>query len=326
MSDNRHEVPEQLQEMLLSPHPEFPHLFTCEHLNNCSGDYAITLPNLQIQIHGIDYLKYAPDISGSVNPDLSEPLRFQQDYYRLWYQIEGQGILQNVTGKSFGTARPGLLGVMEKGERHTYLHQKGNFSCFQLLFSLHSSNSAKCFWSAQIEGKTVLEGGERTAFDAGINDLLNRISQNRDPFRLFSLSRLADMLVTLFDKDLIIIEDSRFPRNKAKILAAKAKNYMDSHYMGMHHQRDIENEFGIDINYLNILFKKEYGKTLYKYMTEMRLEHAKHLLETSTDTITDIALHIGYPNANSFSRAFKRCERKTPQQYRDDNRCVVNIN
>ena len=92
---------------------------------------------------------------------------------------------------------------------------------------------------------------------------------------------------------------------------------MDLHYCDMHHQNHLENECGVDINYLNIIFKKETSKTLYQYITGVRMEHAKHFLETTQMSISDIALKVGYPNSNSFTRAFKRHNKITPQEFRD---------
>ncbi|GAG43728.1 unnamed protein product, partial [marine sediment metagenome] len=57
--------------------------------------------------------------------------------------VDGDGILQNATRRSFGKALPGLLGIMERGERYTYLHQRGAFQCFLLDFTLEPSRRAK---------------------------------------------------------------------------------------------------------------------------------------------------------------------------------------
>lgn len=317
MMENRHELLTQFRNPVYIPHPAYPQLRTFDCAGNWEGDFRLELPRLRITIHGIDFLEYTPEQCAQPFNDI---LRFQQDAYRLWYQIDGQGILQNVTRKNFGTARPGLLGVMERGERHTYLHQRGTFACFQVLFSMQPSSHAKCYWNAAIEGKTVLEEPERLLFDNLIFTLFHIFSRGDTTLGLAPVSKLTDIILPLFEKGLILVEESRFPRNKSKSLVAKAKNFMNDHYADVHHQREIERECGVDINYLNLLFKKETGQTLYRYFTGVRIEHAKHLLETSSESINEIALNIGYPNANSFSRAFKRYERVTPQEYRGRNR------
>ncbi|MFP4679810.1 MAG: helix-turn-helix domain-containing protein [Chitinispirillaceae bacterium] len=285
--------------------------FAC--LSNWKDTPLIELSKVKIEVHSIDYLEHS---STTTNPTTA-PLRFQQDCYRLWYQVEGTGILQNVTRNSFGTARPGLLGIMERGERHSYLHQKGNFECFQILFSLLPSQQAKCYWNTEIEGKVVLSENERLYFENLAFDLIQVIANRKEMLGLATISRLLEILVVLFKKGLLLIEESQFPKNKAKSLVAKAKTFMDLNYSRMEHQQELEKECAVDINYLNILFKKESGRTLYQYMTTVRMEHAKHMLECSKEQIVDIALKVGYPNSNSFTRAFKRHCGTTPQVYRE---------
>ena len=316
MFGNLHELSTYFNQLEYVPHKLFSGLRTVDCLQFWEGDLHIGLPRLRLTIHEVDYLDYSPAVS---TPPFEQPVRFQQDTFRLWYQVEGQGILQNVTGKTFGTARPGLLGVMERGERHTYLHQRGPFACFQIRFSLFPSANAKCYWNTAIEGKTVLEEDERHYFENNITGLFHSLPRSSNILGLAPLSCLTNLLVVLFRKGLILIEECRFPKNKAKSLVAKARNFMDVHYNDLHHQRSLEKECGVDINYLNILFKKDTGLTLYHYMTTVRLEHAKHYLETSSEAISDIACRCGYPNANSFSRAFKRVEKISPQQYRARN-------
>lgn len=308
---NRQELFAQFRSPVYITHPDFPGISTFQCLNRWYKEVTIELAQIKCIIHSVDFLEH-PNYSAS-----PQTLRFQQDVFRLWYQIDGQGILQNVTRKSFGTARPGLLGVMDRGERHTYLHQKGRFSCFMMLFSLFPvSKAAKCFWNAGIEGKTVLDENERLIFENHIFSFFLMLSKDACIFNFIPLARLLELQDVLFRKHLILIEEKRFPENRGKSLVVKARNFIDANYGHVRHQRAIEDECGVDINYLNILFKKETGMTVYRYTTGVRMEHAKHLLETTSRSISDISARVGYPNANSFSRAFKHFEGMPPQEYR----------
>jgi len=318
MSNKRHELFNSSPPSILVPHPHFPTFNTFEHLLEWRGPYTIELPHLRIILHGIDYLE-SPAETIKPEPRL---LNFQQDTYRFWYQIDGSGILQNVTRKTFGTARPGLLGVMDRGERHTYMHQRGNFSCLQILFSLFPSAQSKCYWNSEIEGKSIIDEAERLPVEQTIFTLLQPPAAKSAFNDIPRCSGMLQLLSLLFDKKLICIEESRFPRNKKKSLVGKAKSYIDTHYQTLHHQDALEKECHVDINYLNILFKKETGNTLYHYLSSVRMEHAKYLLETTPHSVVTIATSTGYPNANSFSRAFKRIEHCTPLEYRVRNKHV----
>lgn len=316
MFQTRQELLAKFKNPVYTQHPAYLNgvrTFTC--IQGWHAAPAIELPLMRIEIVGLDYIEYSGTVTGGIEP---LQLRFQQDCFRLWFQVDGSGILQNRSGNTFGAARPGLLGIMERSQRYTYLHQKGPFECFQLLFSLLPSPGSKCYWNSEIEGKTVLEGRDRQYFENLVFDLLLVLSDSSGKASngLSITSRLLELLVVLFNKGLLVVEDAQFPGNKRKSLAAKAAAYMELHYATMRHQRDLESACGMDINYLNIIFKKEKGMTLYDFLTKTRLEHAKHLLETTRLSVTSVAGRVGYPNGNSFSRAFKLHERCTPLDYR----------
>jgi AraC-like DNA-binding protein len=317
MFQSRQELLAKFKNPVFMQHPSYfkgVRTFSC--IPEWDAKPVIELPLMRIEILDLDYIEY-----GNNTDDRTEPLqlRFQQDCFRLWFQVDGNGILQNTTRNIFGTARPGLLGITERSQRYTYLHQKGTFECFQLLFSLLPSHNAKCYWNSEIEGKTVLEGRDRQYFEDIVFDLLLMLSRSsgKASSGLSTTSRLLEILVVLFNKGLLVIEDTQFPKNKQKSLVAKAMAFMALHYARMRHQRDLEAACGVDINYLNILFKKEKGATLYDFLSKIRMEHAKHLLETTRHPVTAIASRTGYPNSNSFSRAFKHREKCTPLAYRD---------
>ena len=55
---------------------------------------------------------------------------------------------------------------------------------------------------------------------------------------------------------------------------------------------------------LNKGFRKIYGTSVFGYLRKMRLEKARHLLETGSMNVTQAALAVGYNSLSSFSRAF----------------------
>lgn len=313
MMQTRHELMGHFTDPVFLPHPVHTggvRTFSCVRNWNQLPGYE--LPSMRLSIEGIDYLEYTPTSDRTSPPNL----KFHRDDFCLWYQVDGNGILQNTSRNIFGAARPGLIGVMERGMRYGYLHQKGRFECFQLFFSLFPARNAKCYWNSGIEGKAVLEESERRYFENLVFDLLLLREKNGDTAGLRTAARLLDIVGILFSKKLLSIEDAQFPKNKPKSLVAKARSYMERNYRVMHHQADLARECGVDINYLNVLFKKETGMTLHDFLLSVRIERAKHLLETTDTSIADIARDTGYPNANSFSRAFRRREKRSPGSFK----------
>jgi len=62
-------------------------------------------------------------------------------------------------------------------------------------------------------------------------------------------------------------------------------------------------------------FKKSTKENYSAYLERIRIRHAKELLMTNLP-IDKVALKVGYTNANSFNRAFKRLEGTTPGEFR----------
>lgn len=74
----------------------------------------------------------------------------------------------------------------------------------------------------------------------------------------------------------------------------------------------------LDINkcYLSTTFRKETGKTVTEYLNELRIARAVRLLNTTADSLQEIAVKVGIPNVNYFSRLFKKSRNITPSAYR----------
>jgi AraC-like DNA-binding protein len=58
------------------------------------------------------------------------------------------------------------------------------------------------------------------------------------------------------------------------------------------------------------------GRSPLRYLTELRLALAANLLETTDDSLAELALHVGYTSEFAFSRAFKRKHGVAPGTFR----------
>jgi|ERR1700733_2548432 AraC family transcriptional regulator len=66
------------------------------------------------------------------------------------------------------------------------------------------------------------------------------------------------------------------------------------------------------------MFKRSMGCNLHQYVTTRRIERAKSLLRFTTDSLSQIALSIGFQDQSQFTTAFKRHLHITPGRYRYD--------
>lgn len=63
-------------------------------------------------------------------------------------------------------------------------------------------------------------------------------------------------------------------------------------------------------------FARATGMSPLEYVHTLRLEEAKHLLETTTMPIEAVAAEVGYEDASFFGRLFRRRVELTPAKYR----------
>ncbi len=96
------------------------------------------------------------------------------------------------------------------------------------------------------------------------------------------------------------------------------KEYIHSHYEEKLTLEGIASHFAMSKNYLCRVFKDSAGCTLWDYLTMIRIEHAKGLLEKSPMGTGEIALAVGYDNQGYFSSVFKKKTGISPKQYRDE--------
>ncbi len=74
---------------------------------------------------------------------------------------------------------------------------------------------------------------------------------------------------------------------------------------------------GCSRQHLSTLFSAHLGMGVHAWLTQLRINHARTLLETTLSTIEAVARHTGYTDQFHFSRVFKRVTGVAPQHYRD---------
>ena len=69
--------------------------------------------------------------------------------------------------------------------------------------------------------------------------------------------------------------------------------------------------------YFSKVFKEECGLNFIEYLTNIRIDKAKELLEKSNLSIKEICVSCGYTDPNYFSRSFKKNVGVTPTEYKE---------
>lgn len=88
-------------------------------------------------------------------------------------------------------------------------------------------------------------------------------------------------------------------------VTANVIKYINEHYNCSLTREKIAAHFHMHSVYLGRLFKKATGKTLFEYITDIRMKHAIEFLESGF-TSEEVCQKVGYEENRSFRRAFKR--------------------
>lgn len=107
-----------------------------------------------------------------------------------------------------------------------------------------------------------------------------------------------------------------FKKNHTDAEILKVQIWMEKR-MGTNIQMEaLVDEFGFSMRNFIRRFKEATEQTPLQYLQNLRIEKAKHLLESSNEGIEQITLHVGYEDGNSFRRLFKERVGLTPSAYR----------
>lgn len=112
-------------------------------------------------------------------------------------------------------------------------------------------------------------------------------------------------------------------RQKENKYYLDAVTYIQENYWKNINVTEVADAIGISYVYLNKVFKAHHEKEekLIDYLNRIRIQKAAELLQQTDETLAVIAQKVGYNNAQSFSRFFKKYKGLTPgewkRQYRE---------
>jgi len=106
-------------------------------------------------------------------------------------------------------------------------------------------------------------------------------------------------------------------KNQTASTVEIAKNYIKENFSKEISLDEISQEVNISPYYFSKLFKEETGETFIEYVTAIRIEEAKNLLNSSRLSMKEICSQVGYSDPNYFSRIFKKTVGVTPTEYKE---------
>ena len=104
--------------------------------------------------------------------------------------------------------------------------------------------------------------------------------------------------------------------NKEQGLIEQVKQYLELHRNKDITSEDICSYIGCSRSLISHQFKNSTGMSIREYLTVLRLNDAKKLLESSNLTVTEIAFAVGFGSSNYFTNVFKKEFGMAPGAYK----------
>ena len=93
-------------------------------------------------------------------------------------------------------------------------------------------------------------------------------------------------------------------------------NYIQANYLDVTLD-DLSEKFFLSKPYLSKYIKEKSGMTFGDIVKKVRMKKARAMLKSSSMTVENIALSVGYQNVEHFNRLFKKAYNMTPVQFRN---------
>ena len=152
----------------------------------------------------------------------------------------------------------------------------------------------------------------------GISGETYRFRSREDYLRFINRVESYDKLIKWFiDKLTDACHDVKSRKeNRSNGIIDRAKEYIMTHYQKDISLDDVSREVDISPYYFSKLFKEATGDNFIEYLTNLRIDKAKDLLDNTELSMKEICVQVGYANPNYFSRIFKKNVGVTPTEYK----------
>ncbi|MDF2925124.1 MAG: hypothetical protein K0R57_4038 [Paenibacillaceae bacterium] len=217
-------------------------------------------------------------------------------------------------------------------------------------------NNTVCQFPPELEKKLcdALKSGQLQQYESAVELFIRHISTLHHDFHLYSISHMVVLLrytiyemnstrvapvsvdLTAFNQKILElgfldeigelfkqlfheVMDSQKQEKEERndILMETVKDYIQANYMDSNlNLQGVAAILRMSADYVGRIFKKYEAMSVADYMNEVRLNHARQLLENNSYTINEIMEKVGYANQSSFFKNFKKKFGATPREYR----------
>lgn len=145
------------------------------------------------------------------------------------------------------------------------------------------------------------------------------IPESANPGRLLQLASSPEEIKEFATYMLlrVISFKNKFSNVKYGNILTKSKEFINDNFNDSSISLNTVAKYsGFSPNHFSTIFSQQTGETFIEYLTSVRVEKAKGILEEKTLKLSEVAYAIGYNDPHYFSYIFKKSTGMTPRDYR----------
>ncbi|WP_099159680.1 response regulator [Virgibacillus ndiopensis] len=215
-------------------------------------------------------------------------------------------------------------------------YQEALHACYQLEKENNRNYGFVLEKDKQLNSKGALEWLLEAVVKGDDNEAIRLFNENQDNFDQNTMDDLyLHIKQVMIERDIAIVEStlSELTTTKdwekfiticclqiqdyyqSKQYIEKAKKYVRENFQQAITLEETAAHVNLSPNYFSNMFKQEFGTTFIDYVTKVRLQRAKELIEGNNYSLKEISYMIGYKDPNYFSRVFKKQFLVSPKRF-----------
>lgn len=143
---------------------------------------------------------------------------------------------------------------------------------------------------------------------------------NKNPLEYYKLlcsCKVLEVLIETYRSYVLFMtqnmSSSVMPKSYRKV--QKLLSYLNTSYADKITSQEIEGKAQCNFDYINRIFKQLTHKTIFAYLNNVRINHAKELISTTSMNLTEIAQAVGFSDLYYFSKVFKKATGVSPSTF-----------
>ena len=186
-----------------------------------------------------------------------------------------------------------------------FLNSKPSYSCYTITFDFGESDTV---YSNQILDNIP----EYFHTNGKLRKLFEKIIESGNSNELHHKLKQPGLLIELISA---LFEETFFNKQYSPIVR-ECINYLELNYKEPVTLEKLSEISGYSTIHIIRLFRQDTGRTPHEWLTDIRIQHAKELLETTKKPLDEITFECGFRSDSHFKILFKKKTGLTPGIYR----------